>query len=108
MPFLKRSSSPSQDNNSDTNQNPNANDLEAQRVPLTMVVEAQKSSIVPPTQYGTLSDANGDRGTAAPVVAVLTDSIPESEMDYWPLLLGMVVLGAFAMLLYGGSQSWTG
>ena len=75
-------------------------------MPLVPVVEARQSSVVSQAHYGTLSDANGDRGTAAPVVAVITGSVPEPETDYWALFLGMVVLGAFAMLLYGSSQSW--
>lgn len=110
MPPPNRSSSHSKDNidNDNINRNPNTDDLEAQRVPLIPVVEARQPSTVSPAQYGTLSDANGDRATAAPVITVMTDSIPEPETDYWALFLGLVVLGAFAMLLYGGSQSWRG
>ena len=96
---------------------PNANDLEAQRVVLIPASEpqlttpqpAQTLSVMSAAGYGSIPGDYGDRhGAAVPVAAVVTDPIPEPDTDYWPLFLGLVVLGAFAMLLYGGSRSWTG
>ena len=100
-----------------TGPNPNANDLEAQRVVLIPASEArptmpqltQTSSTTPAADYGTIPGDSGDgRRAAVPVAAVMTDSVLEPETDYWSLFLGLVVLGAFAMLLYGGSRSWRG
>ena len=102
--------------NSNTDLNPNANDLEAQRVIVIPPVEArsapsqsvQKSSAMAAPQYGTMPEDDGAHGAAVPVAAVVTGTLPEPETDYWPLFLGLVVLEAFAMLLYGGSKSWRG
>lgn len=77
--------------NDNINRNTNADDLEAQRVSLIPVVEARQLSTTSPAQYGTLSDANGDCTTAAPVVTVMAGSMPEPETDYWALFLGIVV-----------------